>query len=94
MSIHQVHSSNYETQNMYQLAQSKGPKNTDQAERTNTERPQPEGTNITTNGGDRVEISREAQALAQQNNSEQKDQVETQGEPAQAQTEADISKLV
>jgi hypothetical protein len=49
---------------MYQSGQANGPGNADQAEKTNTERPHPEGANITTNGTDTVEISSEAQELA------------------------------
>lgn len=96
MTIHQIHSTNYESQNTQQMTQSKNLENAGQAERTDTRQPGPEDANITTNGADRVKISREALALAQKNNSGQESRVETQQEPAQAPTEAkeDISEVL
>ncbi len=81
--------------NLYEQAQSKNLEGVDKAERTNTEQPQSESVKITTNGVDRVEISKEAQALVQQNDSKQKDHVETESDPVLSQIEAmDISIVV
>ena len=89
MAINQINSGSL---NLYKLAQSKSLEGVDKAERTNTEQSQSESVKITTNGEDRVEISKEAQALVQQNYSKQEDHVETESDPVIAQIEAaDIS---
>ena len=78
---------------MYQIAQTKG---TEDAERTNTERTETELANTTPARADRVEISKEGLALAQQNNEEQEDQAETQdglGQPGN-EAQADITKAL
>ena len=95
MAINQINSGNFETQNMYQTAQSKSLEGVDKAERTNTEQPQSEEVKITTNGEDRVEISKEAQALAQQNYLKQENNAETNSDPNLTQIEGtDISIVV
>ena len=71
MPTEQINSTNTAVQNVYQMAQTKG---TEDAERTNTERAETEVANTTPTRADRVEISREGLALAQQNNEEQQDQ--------------------
>ena len=96
MEINQINSMNYETQNRHQMVESKDLENANQAESTKTDQPQPETAHISTNGTDRVEISREAQELAQQNNSAQKDPIDTKGGSAQAQIAGvtDISTVI
>ena len=96
MEINQTNSTNYETRNINQPARSAGVEGADQAEKTNTQQTKPDGAKITTNGIDRVEISREAQELAQKNNSTQEGQVAIEGGSAQAQiaAESDISNVM
>lgn len=85
MEISQINSGNSD---IYKLAQSESLEDVDKAERTNTEQSQSEGVTNTTNGEDRVEISKEAQALAQQNYSKQEDNAETESDPVSSQIEA------
>ncbi len=92
MEINQINSGNSD---IYKLAQSESLEGVDNAERTNTEQPQYEEVTNTTNGEDRVEISKEAQALAQQIYSKQEDNAETKSYPVSSQIEAtDISIVV
>ena len=92
MAINQINSGNL---NIYKLAQSESFEGVDKTERTNTEQAQSEGGTNATNGGDRVEISKEAQALAQQIYSKQEDNAETKSDHVSSQIEAtDISIVV
>jgi len=95
MAIDQINSGNSKAQNMYQQLQSKSLESADKVERKNNEQPQSEEVKVVINGGDRVEISKEAQALSQQHYEEQENNVETSSDPNQAQAEAtDISVVV
>ena len=95
MAINQINSGNIKAQNMYQQVQSKSLEGADKVERKNNDQPRSEEVKTATNGEDRVEISKEAQALAQQHYEEQENNVETSSDPNQAQAEAtDISVRV
>ncbi len=95
MAINQINSGNIKAQNMYQQVQSKSLEGADKVERENNDQPQSAEVKIATSGEDRVEISKEAQALAQQNYATQENEVETNSDPNQAQIEAtDISIVV
>ena len=95
MTINTINSENIKAPNTYQQVQSKSLESADKVERKNNEQHQTEETKVVTNGEDRVEISREAQELAQQNYEPKEKKVETNNDPNQAQTEAtDISVVV
>ena len=95
MAIDQINSGNIKAQNMYQQVQPKSLEGADKVENRNYEQPESSEVKIVANGGNRVEISREAQALAQQHYEKQENKVETNTDPDQAQTKAtDISVVV
>ena len=96
MTINQIDTKTLETQNMHQPTESRSNEGADKSERADAKQSQTEEVKTTTNGEDRVDISKEAQALAQQYYSKQENNVETENDSSQTQIEeqADISVVV
>lgn len=96
MDIQHANAANQAAQQVYQSAQSSGAREVERSEDTNRAQRNIAQDGAGSRGADSVEISREAQELAQKNETEQRAQAEAEGGPSQDQPgpERDISKVV